>query len=184
MQDNKICYHWVNTEAWERKDLNPHVFEKNTNVSNSWSFYLHHRLLNWRQYDRLIVPVLHMLLRTGLDRPRLSEGRKSQPGEEEKYVCKIQQRLSNRVTRTGLFSSFLSTCWINHFFRLIHQHQPCNILIHKDITTEYISKMTQYVLPSLSVADMVLFITLQQQFIMPKTLLLPHIGWILFPNLK
>lgn len=58
----------------------------------------------------------------------LSEGRKSQPRGKEKYVRHIQQQLCSRVTRTGLFSSFLTMCCLNPFLISSHQQRPWNSL--------------------------------------------------------
>lgn len=81
----------VYTEASEPKNFNAQVYEKSANKSNSLSSHLHNRVLKWKQYDRLIVPLLRMLFRTSLDKPRFAEER-ANPGER-RNMCVI---FSNR----------------------------------------------------------------------------------------
>lgn len=177
---NSSCQNWlVMIHANQKCVLRTliHGFmRKITNKSNSLSSHLHRQVLRWKQYDRLIVPLLHMQFRTSPNKPRLSEGRKSHPRGNQKYVCHIQQPLCRRVTRTGLFSGFLSTCWLYSFLLTSsRKHQPDNGLFsfsnaydtRKYMTNEAISRMTQLVLPCLP-DDTFLFITLQRLVNVPK----------------
>lgn len=88
-----------------------------------------------------------MLFRTGLDKPRLSGGRESQPKGKEKYVCHIQQPLSSRVTKTGLFSSsFWAPC----------NNQRC---LHDTKTWKLNPLAWWHVLPSCLLLQFYLYIT-------------------------
>lgn len=80
--------------------------------------------------------------------------------EKEKYVCHIQQPLSGKVTRTGLFSSFLLSADVDcalFLLCLVTKHttallQTCFSVMspkHKDMKTEAISRKTRHLLPSL-----------------------------------
>lgn len=84
---NQEC---VRSEASKPVNWNPLVYEESQQTKSEVAFTLQSVNMETKWH----VPLLHMLFRTGRDKPCLSEWRKSQPLEERRNTCVISSNSS------------------------------------------------------------------------------------------